>query len=468
MKKKLEEEMKKKEEENKKLEEEELKKKEEEMKKKLEEEMKKNEEEKKKNLEEMKKKLEEELKKKLEEELKKKEEEMKKKEEENKKLEEEIKKKEEEKKNYLEETQKKFKEDMKLNEEMSLELKKKENELSELKNKSENLQKEIEDLKNKKFYNTKVILDEINKIELNNLNINESNPKEILLKKLKKLIEIKNKNFEEADKTIKDEHNHISKEIYKLFIDIIIDDLDESLKDFESIDEANEKKNEIKTEIFKIFGDKFSIKEKKFTTIISYLRNNKTVLCSKKNYNEINKVISLIDNLKDEIYMNEEKKKLQEKTEDNKYTKIGKEGLKEIIRIEPNLQKEIENFINKPTKLLITFHKLNPSNNNVYRHIKIRDDTYEIKDNILTLEISDLLSYNGYESKINIELLNGNYKKNFLINVNLHTSNYYDIDIDIRKEETISTEIIFVSNEIDLMPCNVEIENNFLEIKTHY
>ena len=170
-------------------------------------------------------------------------------------------------------------------------------------------------------------------------------------------------------------------------------------------------------------------------------------------------MINLIENFKDEIYMDEENKNLQKK---ENYTKIGKEKLNSMIKIDQTLEKEINNFIKQPTELIFNFFKLNQSDN-FYDTIKICENTYKIESE-LKLPLKNFVSYNGFESQLNIELYKNNIKKKFLINVTLYTKNFYDISIDIKKEETFSAEIVFVSNQKDLLPNNITISNKILFI----
>ena len=284
---------------------------------------------------------------------------------------------------------------------------------------------------------------------------------------IKKILELEN----EDRIIIKERHKNISKEVIKNCIKMIIKDLKESFEDLETIDEK--KKNEIKSKIMKEFSEHIEMNINDLSQILSYLNKNKNILLNKKMYNKINSYINSIDTLKDEIYMEKEKKNLEDKIKEINYQKIGNEGLKSIIKIEKNLQKEIEKFINKDTILIFKIQKLDSSNKS-YKKFDIYDgksiiNTIDILepeiDNELTLSLNDLVSYNGFESQLNIRLSDDNNSENFIINVTLHTKNYYDIFLDIKKGKAYSADIVYISNNKDLLPKEVVIYNKTLPIK---
>ena len=284
---------------------------------------------------------------------------------------------------------------------------------------------------------------------------------------IKKILELEN----EDRIIIKERHKNISKEVIKNCIKMIIKDLKDSFEDLETIDEK--KKNEIKSKIMKEFSEHIEMNINDLSQILSYLNKNKNILLNKKMYNKINSYINSIDTLKDEIYMEKEKNNFEDKTKEIIYQKIGNEGLKSILKIENNLQKEIEKFINKETILIFKFQKLDSSNKS-YKKFDIYDgksiiNTIDILepeiDNELTLSLNDLVSYNGFESQLNIRLSDDNNSENFIINVTLHTKNYYDIFLDIKKGKAYSADIVYISNNKDLLPKEVVIYNKTLPIK---
>ena len=340
-----------------------------------------------------------------------------------------------------------------------LEKKNKENEAKLKKRKEEN---DIKDKKIMELNNELKLKNYLKNIELNNLTINDSKTTIINLEENIKINNEINKAQYNDNKIILEKHlKKVSKKVYEESINMIIDDLGDSFNDLESVINKlyEEKKNNIKNQIFKIFEENYQIKKKDLKEIIIYLRDNKDLLFKKKLYYQIINMINLIENFKDEIYMDEENKNLQKK---ENYTKIGKEKLNSMIKIDQTLEKEINNFIKQPTELIFNFFKLNQSDN-FYDTIKICENTYKIESE-LKLPLKNFVSYNGFESQLNIELNKNNIKKKFLINVTLYTKNFYDISIDIKKEETFSAEIVFVSNQKDLLPNNITISNKILFI----
>jgi len=292
---------------------------------------------------------------------------------------------------------------------------------------------------------------------------------------IKKIEELENEDRiieKNKEKEIKERHKNISKEVIKNCIKMIIKDLKDSFEDLETIDE-NKKKNEIKSKIMKEFGEHIGMKISNLSQIISHLNQNENILLNKKLYNKINSYINSIDTLKDEIYMEKEKKNLKDKNKEENYQKIGSEGLKSIIKIESNLQREIDKYVNKETILIFKFQKLDSSSKS-YKKFDIYNGKSIIKtielleskiENELTLSLKDLVSYNGFESQLNIKLSDDNNSENFIINVTLHTKNYYDIFLDIKKGKAISADIVYISNKKDLLPKEVVIYNKTLPIK---
>ena len=300
-------------------------------------------------------------------------------------------------------------------------------------------------------------------------------------KLIKKIIELENEDRiieKNKEKEIKERHKNISKTVIKNCSKIIIKDLKDSFEDLKTIDENNKKKDSIKNNIMEKFGEHIKMKINNLDQILNYLKQNKDILLNKKLYNEINSYINSIDALKDEIYMEKiymekEKNNLEDKSKEKYYQKIGSEGLKNIIKIEKNLQREIEKFVNKETILIFKFQKLDSSNKS-YKKVDIYNEKSIIKtidileskiEKELKLSLNDLVSYNGFESQLNIKLSDDHNSENFIINITLHSNNYYDIFLDIKKGKTYSADIVYISNKKDLLPKEVVISNKTLPIK---
>ena len=274
-----------------------------------------------------------------------------------------------------------------------------------------------------------IIKENIKNIEL----ITNSTTRSSKIRKIENIRSINKRANEEKDnediQKFEKKINYISKEIYKDSFYLIINDLEESFNEFESIKSINDKiqtkKDKIKEIIFKEFHDNYQINTNQLMDIINYLRKNQNLLYEKRLYNKIIYLINLIEDLKDEIYMEGEKKNL-EKTEVN-YIKIGSKELKEIVKIEKNLQEEIDDFTNRPTILIFNFLRLNQSKK-FYEKINILGEEHRIDpgQTDMKIELHDLISYNGFESQTNIELLDKNNinSKKLLIDVILYKENY--------------------------------------------
>jgi len=349
------------------------------------------------------------------------------------------------------------------------------NEKSFKDNPEENKGKENEDSKefSNKKRDYKIIQENIKNIE----SFNDSTKGSSKIRKIQKRRNVYEKEneekYKEDIKKFENEIKEVSKEIYRESINVIINDLEESFNDFESSkcikNIITEKKDKIKETIIQTFNDfnvNYQINTNKLSDIINYLRQNENILYSKRMYNRIIQLINLIEDFKDEIYMNEEKKKL-EKTEEN-YKKIGKEGLIEKIKIEKKLQNEINDFIRNPTILLFNFSKLNQLNK-CYEKINILGKEYQICQDELKIKLDNLESYNGFESTAHVELSDNNniYNKKFLININLYKENFYEFFLDIREEEkeAYSAEIVYVSNNKKFLPEEVKISGKVFTIK---
>ena len=355
------------------------------------------------------------------------------------KLFEKMKEKDEKMKEKDEKMKEKDEEIKKIKEEKDKEMKEKDEEIKKIKEeKDEEIRikeekiKNMEDLLNiknfekrnieKEFHNNIIIKPFQNDQIINSIE-DQTEADEKLIKK--KFLELENEDRiieKNKEKEIKERYKNISKKAIKNCIEIIIKDLKDSFEDLETIniDKYNTKKNAIKSKILENFGDHIKMKINNLKEILSYLNQNKNVLLNKKLYNKINSYINSIDALKDEIYMEKEKKNLEDINKEKNYQKIGSEGLKRIIKIEENLQSEIEKFVNKETLLIFKFQKLDSSNKS-YKKFDIYNEkrtikTIDIVENELTLSLNDLVSYNGFESQLNIKLSDDNNSENFIIN----------------------------------------------------
>ena len=70
------------------------------------------------------------------------------------------------------------------------------------------------------------------------------------------------------------------------------------------------------------FGEHIEMKIHDLAQILSYLNQNENIVLNKKLYNKINSYINSIDTLKDEIYMEKEKKNLEDKTKEINYLNL--------------------------------------------------------------------------------------------------------------------------------------------------
>ena len=73
----------------------------------------------------------------------------------------------------------------------------------------------------------------------------------------------------------------------------------------------------------------------------------------------------------------------------------------------------------------------------------------------MKIKLYNLVSYNGFESTAHVELSNNKniHNKKFLIDINLYKENFYEFFLDIKEEEkeAYSAEIVYISNNIELL-----------------
>ena len=334
------------------------------------------------------------------------------------------------------------------------------------KNNYENIKKQIEKQNNK-----------LKKIDLFIKGLENTHEMIILNEEIQKQEIIINSKSENI--TQENNMKNLGDQLYKILINqMIINDLEESFKIYNSIKKNNEKgdekkQNKIEELLKKLEKDllKNSINNKDenevFNKIIEYLSNNQF---DKKIYNTIYNLIDYIEDLNNDIYVNKEIESLKDKKIEKEFNEIGNKKLNEVLAIEPNLKEEIDKFNNIPTNLKFNFVKMNQDNNNnnkFYEKIKIFGQIYETSLNV-KLVPDKLKSYNDFESQTIVELINEedlNKNKKFIININLHQENHYHIIINVKEEEkTYSTDINYYSIEDVLLPNNVNISNIDLEI----
>ena len=154
------------------------------------------------------------------------------------------------------------------------------------------------------------------------------------------------------------------------------------------------------------------------------------------------------------------------KKEEEEFEKIGKQNLDLLFEIDQDLKKEINEFNQRCTKININFIKIK-KDVNYYQKVKILGKIYGIsnKSNI-ELNIKELKSFNGFETKEIKELINdeGNNNIQFTININLHQSNNYNVILDKINEKCFSVDINYYSNQQKLLPNNINIYNKDFSI----
>lgn len=150
-------------------------------------------------------------------------------------------------------------------------------------------------------------------------------------------------------------------------------------------------------------------------SFIDYLSKklNESNTINKNIYDKINDLIDNIEELSKDIYMDDEYQNLKELNTKKIINAIGDKKLKDILKIDSRLQKEIDNFNKIPTTLVINFRKVNPDGQ-YYKNIKILDEEYDTSSKIELKSIdSKLKTYNKFEAQINVELINNEKKKIF-------------------------------------------------------
>ena len=184
--------------------------------------------------------------------------------------------------------------------------------------------------------------------------------------------------------------------------------------------------------------------------IINYINNNIHEY-NKNINNEIYKLINLIEDISNKIYILKEDKNLENNNNEN-YIKIGEEKLNNCLKIDSNLQYEINSFMNKDTVLQFNFVKLK-DDCEAYDKIKLFDTIYDININshIILKVDKELHTNNDFESKEFIELIKGENKIILKMNINIHQTNNYIINID-KINNNISVDIVYYSNDEKLLP----------------
>ena len=202
--------------------------------------------------------------------------------------------------------------------------------------------------------------------------------------------------------------------------------------------------------------------------IIKALEENHEKIKEKNIDGELYLLINLIEDLQNEIYNNKEIENFKKESEE-KYNPIGEKKLTEILKINLDIKKQIDEFKSKKTKLIFDFLLLN-NNNKFYDKIKIFGEYYSTSKFNVTIE-KEINDENENQTKIELSTTKmKDSNKEFIININLHQLNYYCIFIDIKsnekgKEKSFSADINYYSDQEILLPEKINISNNELLIK---
>ena len=194
----------------------------------------------------------------------------------------------------------------------------------------------------------------------------------------------------------------------------------------------------------------------KITKILKEIEDKKQLIDFKKIAKNLNILRFMIDNIENLIYDFEEKEKLKNKEVESNFQKIGKEKLKQIL--ETNIEKKFQEFIEKPIILKFNFIQLNKKNVH-FQKFKFQENYYHITTEPLELKIDNLNEHYNLEIKKEIELISENKKISFLININLHQINNYNIIIDIFEEKIYSLEVVYYSKIEKLLPNIIKFYN---------
>ena len=137
-----------------------------------------------------------------------------------------------------------------------------------------------------------------------------------------------------------------------------------------------------------------------------------------------------------------------------------------LLEMDENLQKEIDIFLKKKTKLI--FHFISFNKNQIYDKLELENKTYKI-DNQEELKCDISVEETGIGNNIsimkNLKLSKGEQNKIFLIEIYLHQDNCYDILIDINTDLSFSIETIFFSHNYKLLPKEIKINEVKFNLK---
>ena len=143
---------------------------------------------------------------------------------------------------------------------------------------------------------------------------------------------------------------------------------------------------------------------------------------------------------------------------------IGKDRFFKLFSLGEKLQQEINDFYTKKTRIF--FHFIDVYKGDifqVYEKIKFSPTGQEFKitnNQEVSFEYEDILY--PYKYTINEEIIlisKNNETKKFLISINKHLDNHYNIIINKMVDKAFSLEIIYYSTNKEFFPEYLQIEN---------
>ena len=152
---------------------------------------------------------------------------------------------------------------------------------------------------------------------------------------------------------------------------------------------------------------------------------------------------------------------------------IGLDGFFRLFSVGDKLREEINNFYIKKTRIYFHFIDIYKYDNFKYEKIKFSPTGKEFKisnNQEVGFEYEDILY--PYKYNINEEIIligKNNEIKKFLISINKHLENHYNIIINKITDKAFSLEIIYYSNIKEFFPEQLQIENidKFIYEKNH-
>jgi len=145
----------------------------------------------------------------------------------------------------------------------------------------------------------------------------------------------------------------------------------------------------------------------------------------------------------------------------SKVKPIGKERFEKIFSLDKNLKDEINNFLSQKTELFFHFINFNHKKNNIFKKLKFSssEKIYDIENKTLKIDYED--KKYPYRYNITEEIIISNDKKEakFLIVINKHKQNHYNVIINSTEERSFSLELIFYSKNEKFLPRTIKISN---------